>query len=545
MKKNLSLKQQLLIAILSFIILGMGILFYTSYNSLKISIDNFQDSLYSHKIDNIIYLINQKEQKLQKTGMPEAYKESFQDGTVKIINDVFSKHKEDIYPFIIDKDSLFILHPELNKKNNNLYRNDKAYEKLIKMKSGSFDYSYNKTNKWTIFKYYEPWGWIIGYAVHKDTKYQKLNKFKNDFISSSILVLIAISLIIIYIVKRVLMPISNLTKVSKEISSGKLDAKISVDGARELNDLSENFDIMRNKILEDIKKLKEHDERIQGFNEELKKEVQERTQDLQESNDELETMIENLRKTQNKLVESEKLAGLGSLVASVAHEINTPVGVGLAGSSHLEYLNEEINEKYSDDDMSKEEFEEYLKSSTDLIKVINANLGRTAEIIRNFKQVAVDQTSEQKRVFSIKEYIRGVLISIDSIIKKKNVEIKLECPDDLEITSYPGFYAQIITNLLANSITHAYEKNDKGVIKLIVKSDDNYLYLEYSDDGKGINEKNLTKIFEPFFTTNRDAGGSGLGLNIVYNLITTNLKGSIDCKSEIGKGTTFIIKTPL
>ena len=682
MIKNYSLKQQLLLSVLSVIICGMGLLYYFSYNNLKNNIDTAQELLYTQKIDNIIYFIEQKYQKLQKTQMQVAYEDIFKKGTIETIKSVYQKdNKEELYPFIIDSEKHFILHKRFTKKNSNLYKDDENFLKIIQMKNGNFNLVNKKDDRWVVFKYYKAWDWIIGYRVHNDVKYMELYKFRDDFIISLILVLIIISLIIIFIVRKILYPVNRLIDLSKKISSGNFDIKIETSGANELKDLANNFEIMRDKIVKDIKKLEENERKINNFNIQLKKEVEDRTNDLleqknsfetlfkdssdglsllkenkfvdcnkalleilgfknkeeflnltpydlspkfqadgreseekanylikkcldegsisfewvhlrankepfwaeilltkilinhevilyavwrdiqdkkeleiqiknknfdlQESNDELEKMIDNLKKTQNKLIESEKLAGLGSLVAAVAHEINTPVGIGLTGSSHLEYLNEVINEKYKNDEMSKEEFEEYLKSSNDLVKVINSNLNRTADIVRNFKQVSADQTSEQKRVFRFKEYIRGILVSIDSIIKKRDLEINIDCDDSLEIVSYPGFFAQIVTNLVSNSINHAFDEKESGKISFSIKRKDNLLTFLYSDNGKGILEKNLSKIYEPFFSTNKEGGGSGLGLNIVYNLVTTNLKGTIECESKINEGTIFIIRVPI
>ena len=195
--------------------------------------------------------------------------------------------------------------------------------------------------------------------------------------------------------------------------------------------------------------------------------------------------------------------------------------------------------------MREEDLEEYLASSSSLAKVINSNLLRTSEIIKNFKQVAVDQNSDQKRSFRVKEYIKGILISIDSITKQKVIDFKIDCNDDLEIISYPGLFAQIITNLVSNSIIHGFNNKKEGVISFKIRLSEKTLCLEYNDNGKGILAENLIKIYEPFFTTNRENGGTGLGLNIIYNIITVNLKGSIHCESEEGHGSAFTIVFPL
>lgn len=278
---------------------------------------------------------------------------------------------------------------------------------------------------------------------------------------------------------------------------------------------------------------------------ELEVQLHNRNLDLQDSNDELETMLENLKETQAKLVESEKLAGLGSMVAGVANEIDKPIGIGLTSSSNLELLSEIAEQKCLENIMGEEDFKEYLKSTYDLAKIINSNLKETVEIVKNFKQVAIDQTSEQKRVFNVYKYIKGVLLSQEALLNDKNIDVEIKCDENIEVISYPGFFAQIITNLVSNSIEHGFKDLDEGEIRFEVNFDNNELILKYIDNGVGITKENLLKIYEPFFSTKIDAKSSGLGMNIVYNLITINLHGSIECFSEPNNGVVFTIKIPI
>jgi len=277
----------------------------------------------------------------------------------------------------------------------------------------------------------------------------------------------------------------------------------------------------------------------------LEQQIIKRSDELEDSNNELEQTIINLKETQNKLIESEKMASLGGLVAGVAHEINTPVGVGLTGITHLQEITNKIKTAYETDNMSQDEFEEYLNTTEELAAMININLDRTANLVRSFKQVAVDQTNEEKRLFNLSIYINETLLSIKHITKKTNLDINISCAQDITIHSYPGAFSQVITNLIINSIRHAYKDNEEGSISLTVVKEDEILKLIYKDDGKGISEGNLSKIFDPFFTTNREHGGTGLGLNIIYNIITSKLDGNIECKSIINKGVMFEILIPL
>ncbi len=302
------------------------------------------------------------------------------------------------------------------------------------------------------------------------------------------------------------------------------------------------LNIKKRKQLE--KKLRKATEDLELLNKDLEYTVEERTHELTQSNDELEQTITNLKQTQTQLIESEKMASLGGLVAGVAHEINTPVGVGLTGVTHFIDINEKIQEDFDNDNMSEDNFKHFLELSHELSTLIHTNLERTAQLVRSFKQIAVDQTTEEKREFNLKDYLESTIISLGNIIKKTNLTININSDENITINSYPGAFSQITTNLIINSINHAYDADKTGIIDINLSKNKNDLILEYIDDGKGISKKNISHIFEPFFTTNRKYGGTGLGLNIIYNIINSQLKGTIECTSELNKGTTFLITLP-
>jgi len=298
-------------------------------------------------------------------------------------------------------------------------------------------------------------------------------------------------------------------------------------------------------ISTDITIIKKAEEKIIGLNKNLEYEVTKRTSELLLSNVQLENTIENLEKTQDQLIHSEKMASLGDLVAGVAHEINTPVGLGVTGISHLEFLNKEIKELYDSDNLSKDEFEGFLNTSKELSSSIHTNLNRAADLIRSFKQVAVDQSCDVCREFNVKEYISETLMSLHYETKRLNHKFIINCDENIKIKSYPGPFSQIITNLVMNSMIHGFKNIDSGIITININVNENELILNYTDNGKGIKTENLQKIYDPFFTTNRNHGGSGLGLNIIYNIITSTLQGKIRCNSKEGEGVEFIIKIPI
>lgn len=266
---------------------------------------------------------------------------------------------------------------------------------------------------------------------------------------------------------------------------------------------------------------------------------------LQSTNKELEKSLADLNTAQSQLIESEKLASLGELVAGVAHEINTPVGIGMTGISHFCSITEDINERYNRKTMSKTDFENYLQQADSVATLVLRNLERTAQLVSSFKQVSVDQTSEERRQFEVKEYVNEILISLSNILKNTQLDIRVNCADSLLIYSYPGAFSQILSNLIINSNIHGYPDKESGIINIDITMRGSNLSMVYKDDGRGITEKSLPKIFDPFYTTNRENGGSGLGLNIIYNIITSQLDGTIKCESTYGEGVAFIISYPV
>ncbi|MDP4180230.1 MAG: HAMP domain-containing sensor histidine kinase, partial [Bacillota bacterium] len=259
---------------------------------------------------------------------------------------------------------------------------------------------------------------------------------------------------------------------------------------------------------------------------------------------ELEKALETLKQTQEKLIQSEKMGSLAGLVAGVAHEINTPVGVSVTAASFLEEKTNEVIELFRTGKLKKAELEKYINATSETIKILIMNLNRASNLIKSFKQIAADQSNEEKRNLIIYEYINEVLLSLTPKLKKTKHKIVVNCPEDIKIYTSPGGLSQIITNLVVNSLTHAFDDEIEGVMTINVTREDNEIIFEYTDNGKGINESDIKKIFDPFFTTKRGKGGTGLGLNIVYNIITQEYKGSIKCKSSPGKGVTFMIRIP-
>ena len=264
--------------------------------------------------------------------------------------------------------------------------------------------------------------------------------------------------------------------------------------------------------------------------------------DLKQSKKELIEKNELLKRTQKQLVQSEKMASLGNLVAGVAHEINTPVGIGITAITTLDERNKQLERDFQNQKIKRSSLENYIQFVKKSTKLILTNLQRTSDLVQSFKQVSVDQSHEQKRKFNLKKYLQDVILSVEPSYDKKNISIRLECDEDLEVYNYPGSFAQIFTNFIINSLVHGFENLNDGEIVINVEESENSLLISYRDNGKGISEDYITKIFDPFFTTNKQSG-TGLGLHIVYNIIQ-KLNGTIECESEINKGVLFKMNLP-
>ena len=294
-----------------------------------------------------------------------------------------------------------------------------------------------------------------------------------------------------------------------------------------------------------IKKSTKAERQLREANETLETHVLNRTTSLYHANQELQATVETLQDTQAQLVQAEKMASLGSLVAGISHEINTPIGVGLTAITYLQGQQQDFTANYEADTLTQEDFEKYLQQSHEACNIVAKNINRAAELIKNFKQIAVDQSHEVFSTIDLCKYIDDILLSLNPKLKQTNITIENHCDPHLSLYTDPGVIYQVLSNLILNSLLHAYEENETGTIVITAEKKSDAIQIKYCDDGKGIAPENLNSIFDPFFTTRRGSGGSGLGLHIVFNLITSTLEGSIKVKNGEDKGCCFFIKLPL
>ncbi|MFZ5571033.1 MAG: ATP-binding protein [Thermodesulfobacteriota bacterium] len=263
------------------------------------------------------------------------------------------------------------------------------------------------------------------------------------------------------------------------------------------------------------------------------------------ANEALLTSMETLRMTQQQLIQTEKMASLGRLVAGVAHEINTPLGIGITAASFLEDISRKLQAQFVSGKMTRTDLEKYIHKNTETSSMILSNLDRAALLVKSFKQVAADRTSETVRKFNLKTYMDQLLCSLQPKIRTTRHMIVMHCPEHIEMESYPGAISQMVTNLIMNSLVHGFDGVAQGEIRMDFRSEGGWISFCYTDNGRGMDKGTLEKIYDPFFTTKRTYGGTGLGMSILYNLVSHSLGGSIECTSTPEQGVVFLIRIPV
>lgn len=322
-------------------------------------------------------------------------------------------------------------------------------------------------------------------------------------------------------------------------------------GATDFTTKPINWDIIGHRVKymirtnENYLELQRTKRKLDQLNLDLEERVILRTTQLKTVNQNLKNMLDELRSTQEQLVESEKLASLGNLVAGVAHEVNTPIGIAITSISMLNNNINQFDERYSKNQLKRSDLVQFISSAKEASTLIEGNLNRAIELIKSFKLVSADQISEDKRTINLSTYLEEIMRSLKPALNKTRLTTKISCPNDLEVYIHPGAVFQILTIFVMNSITHGYNSEEVGTLGIDVNVLDDHVELIYSDTGKGIAPDIIGKIFDPFFTTKRNTGCIGLGLNIAYNTVTKVLNGTLKCESTLGQGVKFIIKFPI
>lgn len=260
---------------------------------------------------------------------------------------------------------------------------------------------------------------------------------------------------------------------------------------------------------------------------------------------ELSNKISEVETARNELIQSEKLASLGRMVAGFAHEINTPIGVAVGAITNSEHTLAQIDRLLTSDEVSEEELRAALDTLKQGDELAMSNLRRAASLVQSFKRTSIDQASDHERVYALSELIDDVLHALQNQLKRLPVTVTVNCPKGLKIDGVPGLLEQLLTNLLMNSIIHGFDHGARsGEILIDASVKGELLVIGYADTGAGMSQEALDRLFEPFFTTRRGQGGSGLGMYICYNIVTVNLGGRLSCESKLDEGVKFVIEFP-
>lgn len=375
------------------------------------------------------------------------------------------------------------------------------------------------------------------------------------------LISLLIELAIVYWVLRrqVSLPLQSFIQASDKVASGNYRLKLDNERNDELGQLAISFQAMQQTIKENMQQLtreiqdkekaesnlREAHQALQDANDQLELRVLRRTASLNAANEELSHTLSELQQTQQQLIEAEKMSSLGGLVAGVAHEINTPIGICLTAASNAQDELNHLRKLFQKGEMTERHFTDFIEQVDESLRMLISNNQRASQLIQSFKQVSVDQSSDDLRTFLLKDYIEEVLFSLQPRLKKTRHQVELHCDEIIQMESYPGALSQVITNLVMNSLIHGFEHKERGLIRIEAYQKGDVACLFYRDDGCGMSLEAAQKVFDPFYTTKRGAGGSGLGAHLIYNLVLQKMGGTIQCASEPGKGVLFSIHLPV
>ncbi len=409
-------------------------------------------------------------------------------------------------------------------------------------RSTSVELDYRNVKVIAASRYLPSMHWGMVFKEDYDEAMQAFDKLL--YFSIAVLILLSFGALITarYLGRSVAKPLMNMTEVTHSIAEGDMDLTVKMEGFKESYELAKSFNKMSGR-LKDARNNLEHKVAQRTF--ELEEEMQLRIKnevDLENSYLQLSRSMLHLKATQDQLIESEKMASLGSLVAGISHEINTPLSVAITSTSLIKDAVKKMEEDMKNKTLTEGSFKAHLIQLSEIESLLENNLGRTADLVKNFKQVAVDQTNLHKAKFYLYELVESLVVSLRPETNKYPVEIINTVNEDIVIDSYSGDFYQLLTNLILNAMVHAFEGREKGKLIISARLEDDVVTLRVSDNGKGIAKENLANVFTPFYTTRRGVGGSGLGLSIVHNIVKQKLKGDIEVHSTINEGTEFVVR---
>jgi signal transduction histidine kinase len=559
-KVEISIKTKLLLVIVAVVLLTNIISIIFAYSASRSELDKSGRTILRNSVQMTMEVINLKKEEVKKGLITK--EDAQEDIKIYLLGEKDKNNKRPInknidlgengYIFVLSKTADELAHPSIEGQNTWLvkdYSGKDVYvaQDIIKEAINGGGYSYYTWKlpfsealgeKVAYSEYEEDWEWIVVASIYTEDYNSGANVItRNLLIVLFFSVMLGVVLALLFAGRLS----KNIRLISDSIASIDFDDlkynPIEIVNRDETGVLSKYYNIMLKKLVVTVSENREIQKELKSINSELENRVNDRTKKLEET-------VSSLRMTQNQLEEKEKLASLGNLVAGVAHEINTPLGVSITSVSMLEHILEEFDEDLKNNRLSKGKFLDYIGKIHDNNEILEYNLDRAVQLVKSFKQIASDQIVEEKVKFNLKDYINKILISLKHEYKNTKYKIEVECPENFIIDSYPGTYSQILTNFIMNSLIHGLEGKASGRIYIRVIKEKDYFVIKYGDDGKGVSKDNISNIFKPFYTTKREKGGTGLGLSIVYNLISTKLQGSIKAYSEKDNGLEYTIYLP-
>jgi signal transduction histidine kinase len=382
-----------------------------------------------------------------------------------------------------------------------------------------------------------------------DDIYQRLWQQAGFILTSEVIKIFIVAFFIIFIVHWLITRhIYNITNYAQQVTSEKIDTPLVLSSRPktkdELDELADTINNMRTTLKNDIFKLEDAENALLNLNGELEVKVYDRTSKLASSNKQLQESLDNLTLAKDQLVQSEKMASLGQLVAGVAHEVNTPLGICVTSITALKEKVLDLNQDVLTENLTKSNLTKSLNLMIEYQSIIERSLNKAVELIRGFKSVAVEQHTDPELKINLARHVNDIVNTVKTLFKRKNYTINIDVDENINLITYPSAWNQILTNFLTNSHVHGFEDKEDGEISIEFVLHDGYLTLLYRDNGKGLDSSVVNRIFDPFVTTKRGQGGSGLGMNIVYNLVDAKLGGTIKCL-DAEQGCIFEVKVPI
>ena len=391
-------------------------------------------------------------------------------------------------------------------------------------------------------------GNTIGY-VYVRGGLDRLNQYINRKIIIDIFLILFV-LVLVYFVarqiqRRIANPIDELSVLLQDVSKNhNYETRAKKTNIDEINQLAASLNIMLARTQKQIERHEKDKQEIKQLNQSLEEKVNQRTIALREANQELLNTLERMHQYQNQIVENEKMASLGQMVAGVAHEVNTPIGLGITGSTLLRDKLAEICTEFEQKTLTSTHLKRFIDDGIENLDLIYRNLNRAAELVSSFKKVAVNQDSESTSQVNLNNLLSDVVLSMRSEIQYRNPKITINCDKELNIETKSGPLQQVLQQLLSNSVIHAFNDDKDNEITFNVQNNESNFTIHYFDNGIGVEKSVKKRIFDPFVTTKRGEGGSGLGMHLVYNLVTQALGGSIVYDELAQDGAHFIITLP-